>query len=215
MTDASNNMNGTCCHCSNGMPYDKVYFLCIWCDLTFCTTCSPAHPTTHRPALRRCKDTMLALGSRTGKHKCEFCQRTISGERMECNGCEVKVCFNCWSDNIDRFEGHEHKSFTFFQIPDAYGLAKYEPECTSCMLGSSLTHCARCLEGIMEGERSYECLGCTELYGDAQSICETCLPIRQREHSADHKWLSVIFREVKNTEEGYAGGRCGTCLKGR
>lgn len=214
MSDASNNLSGICCHCSNGISYDKAYFLCVWCDLTFYTSCSPAHPRTHRPMLRRCKDTMITSGGRKGSRTCELCQRTLNGQRMECNGCEVRVCFGCWSDNIDRFEGHEHKSFTFVTIPDAYVVPKVDPECTSCMLGSTLAHCARCFEGIMEGEQSYECLGCTELYGGAQSICEACLPIRQREHNADHKWLSIVFREVKNKDEGYRAGRCGTCLEG-
>lgn len=45
------------------------------------------------------------------------------------------------------FLGHEHKAFMYLRAPDDYGLPKYELECGSCFLGSSMTHCGQCYEG--------------------------------------------------------------------
>ena len=150
---------------------------------------------------------------------------------MECNGCDIKICMGCFNETVSDLEGHEHKSFSFIRAPNDYVLPKYELECGSCMLGSSLTHCSRCFEGIscvhaidqpsllrnhagiMEGEKIYECLGCIDACDDSRCVCESCLPIAKAEHVSSHEWLSITFREVKK-EEAYQDGRCAECLEG-
>lgn len=129
-----------------GIPYDKFYFLCVHCDLCICNACHSKHPSSHRAGLRRSKDTMLARDAKPKGIKCSECASPAE-IRMECNGCDVKICFSCWGEMVGLFEGHDHKSFTFVRAPDDYGLKKYDLECGSCMLGSSMSHCGRCSEG--------------------------------------------------------------------
>ena len=86
---------------------------------------------------------------------------------MECNSCDIVICLHCWADLYEAFRGHEHKAITYYQYPDYDGLWQYESECTSCALGSTVTHCSRCYEGMEDPTRSTSII---DLYAEYSTL---------------------------------------------
>ncbi len=133
-----------------GIPYNRYYFFCLHCSLAVCTSCNSKHPSNHRPYLMRIRDKMLprdAIASGTTCSKCEASAETY----VACNAestCSFKLCGSCLCKEKDEIKGHQHKAFTWVRLPDDYQLASYDSECSSCLMGSSLGHCSRCLEGM-------------------------------------------------------------------
>ncbi|KAI1322562.1 hypothetical protein F5Y16DRAFT_386240 [Xylariaceae sp. FL0255] len=202
-----------CCHCGTGISYNKYYFLCAFCDLCLCNGCHGKHPQTHRPGFRRCMDKMRDPNTPDQRTKCSKCAGPAE-IRFECNACDIKLCFGCWPSEAEGFVGHEHKAYTFIHVPGDRVIDKVaDMECGSCLLGSSLSHCTRCLEGIMEGDQFYECLGCLQSWHECQSVCASCYPIVQQEHFHGHQWYSLVFREIQTPDEKYCGGKCMECGK--
>jgi hypothetical protein len=131
-----------------GIPYNKFYFNCMKCDLTICNSCLSSHPRSHREFLKKAIDKARGRDDLPEEKDCAVCMQMVD-IRIQCNDCELAVCYNCWVEPAgqSKFAEHEHRGLTFFRIPDDYGLDYYELECLSCQSGASFFHCGRCFEG--------------------------------------------------------------------
>jgi hypothetical protein len=72
-------------------------------------------------------------------------------KRIERNICNLLVCLECLGDYHEKRLEHGsrgHKTMTFYVTPDVLTRWQMNPECTSCIVGSSVAHCGLCLEGL-------------------------------------------------------------------
>lgn len=236
MADSSTPSCGMCCHCANGIAYGRYYYFCLYCSLILCTGCQSKHPRSHVDGFRRCMDKTLPRDVPDSAAKeCKNCEKKVL-PRIECNSCDIILCQPCWGEHHQSFLGHEHKGITFHNLPDEACLQSYELECSSCMLGSSLTHCSRCLEGkhhyyismrhhrsrtdtdppigVMEGETFYECKGCLDRFDLTNITCESCFPAVQAQHTPGHQFSSYVYRENARADEKHCSCICLECSKG-
>lgn len=138
---------GMCSHCHTGIAFGKPYFYCIYCKLDFCAGCKSKHPSSHGEGLRRQVDKLLPENTSEKDWKnCSVCQKKSYG-RVDCNACDLVICYGCFDGVCENLLGHEHKAFTLYHLYVRSGLWQYESECISCALGSTVLHCSRCNSG--------------------------------------------------------------------
>jgi len=161
MASISTGSCGSCLHCGGGIPFDKTYFLCLYCGVSLCLTCQPRHPRSHLNGLRRLTDTKLPQDASTRPGKvCKNCKEECY-VRFECASCDIVICSPCFGSYYESLLGHEHKGYTFYQVPHLHLLWQYETVCVSCTLGASMDHCTICNEGNgpLRCRRPFELIG--------------------------------------------------------
>jgi len=80
--------------------------------------------------------------------QCANCNEKTD-KRIECNICDLLVGLECLGDyqgELLEHDSHGHKTMTFYVTPDCFTPWQVNPECTSCIVGSSVAHCGLCLE---------------------------------------------------------------------
>ncbi|KAL1967745.1 hypothetical protein VTN77DRAFT_3002 [Rasamsonia byssochlamydoides] len=201
---------GLCCHCGQGLPYMKSYFLCLFCDLRFCNGCHSVHHPSHEPFLKWLRDHPTARGALPDEKSCMNC-RKMTHCCLSCEECGLHVCVDCIVDVRVSLINHEHRSMAFIKAPDDYGLNSYSLNCESCQKGRSLSHCGRCWSGIKKGDTFYVCVTCVKEYNGQIRFCESCNLAGHQEHEPSHKFASFLYRVDWTVDEKYSGVQCLDC----
>lgn len=138
-----------------GVPYDRYYFTCLFCDLAVCKTCYERHPRAHLSWLKQTLDRSTSSrstssGSTPDEADCANCMKIVH-ERLQCSECSLATCGDCYKNTRDNWQAHEHRRLHWYRAPDNFCLDKNATSCQECTIGRSLIHCNRCSKGAIVG----------------------------------------------------------------